>query len=62
MNKCGKKYFTFHSFGILLYDVRYILPKGLRISIIGEGPLRDTVTSFRLGSKGIFHMFTACSK
>lgn len=40
----------------------YFSPKGLRISITGEGPLRDTVTSLRLGSKGIFHVFTACSR
>lgn len=31
-------------------------PAGSRTSICGAGPLRDTVTSFRLGSKGTGHV------
>lgn len=58
----SKKSFPFHGFCLLLYDVQHLSPKGLRISIAGEGPLRDTVTSFRLGSKGIFQVFTASCK
>lgn len=34
------------------------LPKGSLSSICGAGPLRDTVTSRRLGSKGTSHLFS----
>lgn len=37
------------------------IPRGSRTSISGPGPLREMVTSFRLGSKGILHVFSPSS-
>lgn len=37
------------------------IPSGSRTSIWGPGPLREMVTSFRLGSKGILHVCSPSS-
>ena len=34
-----------------------LIPWGFLISMLGAGPLRDTVTSLRLGSKGSCQVF-----
>lgn len=37
------------------------VPSGSRTSILGPGPLREMVTSFRLGSRGIFQVCSPSS-